>query len=270
MHRVYRHMIYGVLLMMALVLPGPLGAAEAPAATDSSNPSHAMEQLLRMGNFLGQLKQFSVTLRAGYDVVQESGQKIEFNENRSITIVRPDRLRVDVERSDAEKSSIVFDGKAVTVLSPKRNMYATADIPGDIDGAVAYFLKDLRMRLPMAMLFVSRLPQELELRILAADIVETTPLMSPPCVHIAARGQNVDFQVWIPAEGDPLPRRVVLTYKNEKGQPQYWADFSDWNLSPSISDSTFALDIPKEANRIEFLSQVPKPVKPAEKKGGKK
>ena len=62
----------------------------------------------------------------------------------------------------------------------------------------------------------------------------------------------------------------VVTYKNEKGQPQYWADFSDWNLSPDVPNSLFALDIPKEANRIEFLSQVSKPVKPAEKKGGKK
>jgi hypothetical protein len=272
MHRVARTIISAALLLTAVAAPVPLPAAETSAAGPGS-PNPAMEQLLRMANFLAQLPAFSVKLQCGYDVVQESGQKIEFGERRKLTLVCPDRFRVDVERSDGEPSSAVFDGKAVTVSSPKLNMFATSELSGDVDAAIIHFVKDLRMRLPLAMLLVTTLPKELEKRVLAADMVETNVLQGIPCVHLASRGERVDFQLWIPSAGDPLPQRVIITYKYEKGQPQYWANFSEWNLAPNPPATLFALDIPKDAGRIQFLSKVAQaaePAKPAPRKGGKK
>jgi len=269
MQCVKRTIISGTVLLAFWLAAVPLAAVETPAAGPAS-PSPAMEQVLRMANFVAQLKQFSVALQTGYDVVQESGQKIEFGESRKLTVLRPDRFRVDVERSDGESSTAVFDGKAVTVFNAKQNMYAISDVQGDIDTAIMHFVKDLQMRLPLAMLFVTALPRELEQRVRGADIVETASLQGTPCVHLAVRGDSVDFQLWLPTAGDPLPRRIILTYKNEAGQPQYWANFSDWNLSPNPPGSLFSLDIPKDANRIQFLSQVARPTQPAAKKGGKK
>ena len=207
MHRTKRTIISGTLFLALVLAAVPLPATEKPAV-DPASPSPAMDQILRMANFLAQLKQFSVTLESGYDVVQESGQKIEFGERRQLTVVRPDRLRVDAERSDGNKASTVFDGKAITMFSPKLNLYATAEMPGDIDGAVIHFVRDLRMRMPLAMMFVTSLPRELGQRSLSADIVETTTLFGTPCVHIAGRGETVDFQFWIRTEGDPLPCKL--------------------------------------------------------------
>ncbi|MHC1741595.1 MAG: DUF2092 domain-containing protein [Syntrophobacteraceae bacterium] len=246
MHRVKRAIISGTLLLAVVLAAVPLPAAEAPAA-GSASPNPAMEQVMRMANFLAQAKELSVTLQTGYDVVQESGQKIEFGETRKLTIVRPDKFRVDVERSDGESSTAVFDGKAVTVLNQKQNMYASSEVQGDIDAAIMHFVRDLKMRLPLAMLFVTALPKELEMRARGADIVETASVQGTQYIHVAGRGETVDFQVWLPKTGDPLPRRIILTYKNEEGQPQYWADFSDWNLAPNAPATLFALEIPKEA-----------------------
>ncbi len=276
MNRLKKTIVLGSLLLAALLSAVPLLAAEgAPAgsAAAPATPNPAMEQVMRMANFMAQLKEASVTLQTGYDVVQDSGQKIEFAETRKLTLVRPDKFRVDVERSDGESSTAVFDGKTVTVFNPKQKMYATSEVQGDIDAAIIHFVKDLKMRLPLAMLFVTALPKELEKRALGADVVETTTLQGTPCTHIAGRGETVDFQVWLPTTGDPLPRRIILTYKNEAGQPQYWANFSDWNLSPNPPASLFTLEIPKDASRIEFLAKVPRaaePAKPAAKRGGKR
>jgi hypothetical protein len=272
MHRVKRIILSGTLFLAAVLSAVPLPAAEAPVA-GAAAPNPAMEQVMRMANFLSQLKQFSVSLQTGYDVVQESGQKIEFGESRKLTLARPDRFRADIERSDGESTTTVFDGKAVTVFNPKKNLYATSELQGDVDAAIVHFVKDLKMRLPLAMLLVTTLPKELEQRGIGAEIVETSSLQGTPCVHVAGRGESVDVQVWLPTTGDPLPRRIILTYKNEEGQPQYWANFSDWNLSPNAAESLFSLDIPKDAQRIQFLAKVAKaaePVKPAAKKGGKK
>lgn len=282
MYRVRRLIISGTLILAAVFVAVPLPAAEAPApppaanaptSADAAIPNPAMEHLMRMANFLAQLKEFSVTLHSGYDVVQESGQKIEFGENRKMTVVRPDRFRVDVERSDGESFTSVFDGKTVTVFSPKKNLYAATEVQGDIDAAIRHFVRDLNMRMPLAMLWVTTLPQQLEQRAIEADIVETSSLQDTPCFHLAVRGESVDFQLWLPTTGDPLPRRIILTYKNADGQPQFWANFSDWNTAPNPPAALFTLDIPKDAGRIEFLARVPRPAppeKPAAKKGGKK
>ncbi len=272
MHRVKRNIITVTLFLAAVLAAAPLQAAEAPTSTPAP-PNPAMEQLMRMANFLAQLKEFSVTMKSGYDVVQESGQKIEFAEDRKMTVVRPDRFRVDVVRSDGESFVSAFDGKSVTVFSPKKKMYATTEVQGDIDAVLRHFIRDLKLRVPLAMLWTTTLPRQLEQRFFDLEIVEVSHLLDVPCTHIAGRGETVDFQLWLPTTGDPLPRRIVLTYKDAEGQPQFWASFSDWNLTPNPAATLFSLDIPKDAQRIEFLSRVaraPEPAKPAARKGGKK
>jgi hypothetical protein len=49
---------------------------------------------------------------------------------------------------------------------------------------------------------------------------------------------------------------VVITYKKAAGQPQFWAQFSDWNLAPAVSDATFAAQIPAGAQKIAFAAQL--------------
>lgn len=219
-----------------------------------------------MASFLAQLKQFSVVRRSGYDVVQDSGQKIEFAETRELVLLRPDRFREEVRRSDGEVSTVVFDGKAVTVLNATKKMYASSEMEGNIDDAITHWVKERKMRLPLAMLFVTSLPEEIEKRVQEVETVETAMLGDDSYSHLAARADTVDFQVWIPTTGDPLPSRIVITYKHEEGQPQYWANFSDWNLSPDPPTSLFSLELPKDAGRIPFLADVSQaPTAPAAK-----
>jgi hypothetical protein len=250
-----RTLASGTVLLVALLATAALAETQSPPA-DAPPSSASMEQLLRMANFLAQLEQFSVVQRSGFDVVQESGQKIEFGEQRDITFVRPDRFRFNVRKSDGEAYTTVFDGQTVKVFNATENRYAISEISGDTDAAITHFVRDLQMRLPLALLFVTALPKELEQRVQDVEIVETTTIGDQPYFHLAAVGDSVDFQVWLPTTGDPLPHRIILTYKHEEGQPQYWANFIDWNLAPNLSASWFALDIPKEATRIPFLAQV--------------
>lgn len=261
MQSVMRTIGRGALLLAALLAPPALTANEtaAPVAPEvASEPpaSPALEQLMRMAGFLSRLERFAVTLDSGYDVVQESGQKIEFGETRQILLARPDRFRVEVQQSDGDSSVTVFDGQTLTVLDAQRGLYATSALAGDIDAALAHFVRDLRMRLPLALLFRTSLPEELKQRLVEAEVVETTAIDGIPCLHLAARGASVDLQLWLPTTGDPLPRRIILTYKDEEGQPQYWSNLTDWNLAPEVPAERFALAIPPEAARIPFLAQV--------------
>lgn len=255
MHQQVKATATATLLLAVWLAPGLLPAVETTEA-DAPVVSSAADRLMAMARFLSQQKQFTVVQNSGYDVVQDSGQKLEFGERRELVFARPDRFKIDVQRNDGEAQTVTFDGRTVTVVNSTRKMHASSEIPGTVDAAILHFVKDLEMRLPLAMLFVTSLPEEIESRVGEVETVETLMLDDVPFVHLAARADTVDFQVWLPTTGDPLPRRIVITYKYEEGQPQYWADFSNWNLSPDLEQTAFSPDIPEDSSRIPFRTEI--------------
>lgn len=226
-------------------------------ATAVAEPTDAKALLMRMAEYLAKSPKFTVNLIDHFDVTQESGQKIEFAESRKIVVSRPNGLRVDLEESNGNKHIVYYDGKDITVFSPKENVYAQTSKTGGIDEAIKYFLKDLHMRLPLAALLISSFPNEVEKRTQSLEYVEKTRVNGVPSHHLAGRTETVDYQVWIAEGVQPLPQRIVLTYKNADGQPQFSAEFSDWNLSPQIDDAQFAFTPPEGSRKIAFIAQLP-------------
>ncbi len=247
-----------VVLVLGTV-PGPAADETPPAASAEQNPE-ARAILLKMADFLAQAPAFSLTIRSGYDAIQSDGQRIEFGEKRRIRLQRPDRLRVDVERSDGNRGLVLFDGKALTVFKADDNIYARVEKIGTVDDAIVYAVRDLQLTLPLARMFLTGFPKDMETRITSISYVEENYLFDVPTDHLAARSTDVDLQLWIARGEQPLPRRVILTYKNVPGQPQFRADLSDWDLSPKISADSFTFIPPADAEQIPFLA-------PAHQKG---
>ena len=230
------------LVVTLTVMTVPVLSAENQSPTQSPSELRAMSILKNMSEYLAHAERFSVTIRDGYDVVQESGQKIEFGELRTITVSRPDRLRIEVERSDGQKDLVIFDGKDMTIYTANDNIYATTARQGTLDQEIKYALDDLKIRMPLSLMFLSTLPGELDKLGVSAEYVETTTITDVPCDHLAVRtAGGVDFQVWIAQGAEPLPRRIVITYKDEHGQPQFSADLSNWNLAPKSFRCAFCV-----------------------------
>jgi hypothetical protein len=232
----------------------PVAGTAGPATTESQREAAAL--LKAMAEYLASLKSFSVTTRAGYDVVQSTGQKIEFGETRRLTLARPDRLRVEEVSSDGNSNLAIFDGQKLSVLNADAGVFAQASQPGTVDDALVYFVRDLRMRMPLALLLTTRLPAEFLPRVRTVDYVESTDIYGVPTHHIAGRADTVDFQFWITEGEHPLPLRVVVTYLQSAGQPQFWTNFTDWTTSPELSNTTFQFTPPKDARQIAFAVQV--------------
>jgi hypothetical protein len=121
-----------------------------------------------------------------------------------------------------------------------------------VDQAVDFILNALDIRLPLAELLKSDLEKSLVKRVRSAAYVEPSSIGGVPCDHVAIRTDDVDAQLWISRDKQPLPRRIVITYKHADGRPQFWAQFSEWNFSPQISDSLFAYKPSKDAVKIAF------------------
>jgi hypothetical protein len=250
-----------------------LGSGTAPAqeqtpdAAGEKQDRQAMETLMRMSRYLAGTQRFSVTIDSNYDAIQESGERIEFSERRRFLLERPDRARIEVERSDGDQGLLLFDGKQLTAFKPGDNVYATVEQPGTVDMALVYLARDLQVTMPLARLLLTTLPEEMEKRVESVAFVETETLFDVPVDHLAARTADVDFQVWVAQGEQPLPRRVVITYRDVPGQPQFRADLYDWNVAPEVADR-FAFTPPAGAERVPFLAPVRDPSQAPPKKGG--
>jgi len=214
----------------------------------------AKAQLIAMAKKLAEAKQFSFSMHMSYDVVQKSGQMIQFNEVRKVQISRPNHLRVDAWQSDGDTGGLLFDGKNITLFNRAENVYSQTSRPGDVDAAVRYAVGKLKIRVPLARMLVTSLPKELQRLSGEVDYIERDMFGATPTDHIAGRTDGVDYQFWITK--DKLPTRIVLTYKDAPGQPQFQAEFSDWNFAPEVNASTFAFTPQEGAEKIPTLIPV--------------
>lgn len=257
-----RALSLGFGLALYLLAAGNATSAETPATSppaESESQQFARNLLLDMARFLGGTQRFSVDILADFDVVQDSGQTITFAERRSISLQRPNQFLSTNRESNGRGDVLLFDGEAITISDVESNVFSRVLQPGDIDASAKYFTNDLKMRLPLAPLFMSRLADELQRALRSVEYVEETDVYGVPAHQIAARTDSVDFQVWIRDGSEPVPLRVVISYRGEPGQPQFRAQFSNWQLKPRFDKQTFVFKPTKDMQQIVFLVQLTPP-----------
>jgi hypothetical protein len=171
---------------------------------------------------------------------------------------RPDMMRVEVERGDGERGAVVFDGRWITAFNATENVYARVEKPGTLDQALVYMVRDLHATLPLARMFTTTFPADLDKRATSVTLVEECTLFDVPTDHVALRSAEVDMQIWIGKGPEPLPRRVVITYKNAPGQPQFRADLDDWKVTANRDAAAFVFVPPAGAEQVRYLAPRPR------------
>jgi len=247
--------VLAVLAIAVIAIANPARAADPkPATAASAQDPDAKALLLTMADFMARAPGLRVTMRSSYDAIQADSQRIEFGERRQILMQRPDKLRVEVERSDGERGYVVFDGRWITAFNATENVYARVQKPGSLDQALVYMVRDLQATMPLARLFTTGFPQYLDKRAMSVTFVEECTLFDVPTNHVAAKSDEVDLQLWIAKGPEPLPRRVVITYKNAPGQPQFRADLHDWKVAANADAAAFRFVPPAGAEQVTYLA----------------
>jgi hypothetical protein len=247
----------GRLVVGALLValgPALLASPPATAAKEEGPDERAAARLDAMANALSKATRLRATIDASWDVTQPTGEKIEFGETRVLTVRRPDRLRAETTRRDGTRRVFLFDGTQLAVFDADLKVYATESRPGTLDAALDHLTQDLHMRMPLRELFASDLAKTLAPLRRTARWVGAETVAGVATDHVVLRGDDTDLQVWIPSQGDPLPRRIVITYREEEGQPQFRANLTDWTLSPEVPDELFVFKPDENAEKIPFAA----------------
>jgi len=78
------------------------------------------------------------------------------------------------------------------------------------------------------------------------------PIGDRMCHHLAYRGHETDWQIWIEDGPHALPCRFVIVSKQETGQPEYQVTTSGWKAETQPPES-FTFTPPEGAMKIDFV-----------------
>jgi hypothetical protein len=67
--------------------------------------------------------------------------------------------------------------------------------------------------------------------------------------------RDVNWEMWIPTAGDPLPSRIVVDSKDRQTTTRLEVVFRDWNLSPTIADEQFVPRVPSDYEGIAMIQR---------------
>ncbi|HVP11226.1 MAG TPA: DUF2092 domain-containing protein [Phycisphaerae bacterium] len=213
--------------------------------------------LKQMCDLLDGAKAFRLRVRATMDRPVETGQLAQFHRTSDITAVRPNRLYA-VTDSDDGKWTAWYRGKTLTVLDREANRYATEAVPGRTDQMLDYMVEHYDLVVPMADLLAGKTYDSLLANVQSGTYVGLHSVGDVKCHHLLFRQENIDWQIWIDAGRQPLPRKLVITYTQEPDQPQYVAVMDNWDLAPVVSEKTFTFSPPAGANSVPMSELVAK------------
>jgi len=236
-------------LAAILLVAAPLAARSQDAPSAEPSPETLLRQ---MSDALKNAANLHFHAEINFDDVLISGEKIQYAGAADVTVRRPNGIYVDY-RDDLSAKRFWYDGKTGTLLDVALAKYSQVDLPGEIDAAVDQLQQRYALTLPLADLISSDVFEMIDKRALAWGYIGVHDVEGTLAHHIAILGERADLQLWIQKDGQPLPLKLVVTYKSTPSAPQYEAVLMDWELDAKVAASTFEPDLPDGAQKIEFL-----------------
>jgi hypothetical protein len=205
-----------------------------------------------MGALLALSKQFSVDALTLKEQVLPTGQKLQYDAKIHIDIKRPNAF-VGKNKSGSKNNALFYNGESLTLLDLKHNFYATTEAPKDIDDTLDFLMNTYGVSLPLADFLFADVNQVLTENVQSGLYVALAEVNGKKAHHLAFTQENVDWQIWINAEGKPIPIKFVINYKNQFSEPQFIAFFQQWDLSPGFKTGNFVFQPSKDMVKIDFF-----------------
>lgn len=240
-----------------VVAEPPEQSTTQPTVT-SEDPSapNPFDILRKMSDYLGRQKQLGLLMSDSSDEVRESGEKIRLSSRRTVYVSRPDKMSVEF-RGDHENRRVVYDGKTVTMLDRKRDMHASVAAPDTIGKTLDTMAKDYGIWVPLGDMLYEDAYSTITPGVQTGQYVGRHTVGVYLTHHLAFTQDTIDWEIWIQIGERPLPRKLVIVYKNQPEHPRYTATITNWEIPPTFPPNVFEMKIPADSKKIEVAPMTP-------------
>jgi hypothetical protein len=230
------------------VAEDPLSKGKAAAATPDP-----YETLKAMSEFLGKQQRFAFDASDTVDTLSAGGRRAEVTTQRTFLVARPGSVRATAQGDNLDRS-ISYDGKMLALHDRKKKLFGRAKAPETIDAMLESVARDYGVVLPLADLLYSNLYEVVTPRTENGTYVGLHKVDGTDCHQLQFDGRYTSAQLWIEAGARPLPRKVVISYKNSPDTQRYEATISKWDLSPKPAEGEFSVAPPAGVREIPIAS----------------
>ena len=233
-----------------------VGLAQTPGASKAIDQSQA-----KFDEVLGKTAAF---LKQGTYAVEVSSQWKSTGEAEGgsgasmyrLTVERPAKFRIEVQSAAAKSPELLCacDGQKVTTLLTTRAMFSQTP-------ATAGLQNNTLMSMSLAGSGIDVLLQPNLVEFVNSQVTGVkhakTVKAGKPLHHFRMQWAQGDLELWIAAEGDPLPqqfRRTIVVPAPGGAQHQLVTTTQwNWTVGKPVPAETFALTIPKDAQRVSDI-----------------
>lgn len=202
-------------------------------------------------DYVSAQKSISATFDSDIEVITPDLQKIQFASSGQMKLSRPDKLRIRRTGGYADVE-LTFDGKTLTIYGNNAKSYVQADEPGTVDHVIDVIQSAAGAGMPGTDLLLTNAYDEMMADVLDAKHIGQGVVDGVECEHLAFRGAETDWQIWIEAGARPIPRKYVITSKVLTGAPQYTLRIKDWNTDAIADASAFVFKPPADTTRASL------------------
>ncbi len=224
-------------------------------AAQSAHADDAAKILKAMTDYTAAQKSISATFDSDVEVVTPELEKIQFTSSGKLQLARPDKLRISRTGGYADVQ-MVYDGKTVSIYGNNAKAYVQADLAGTVDQLVDMIQAKSGVAMPGTDLLLTNAYDELMSNVVLAEHIGQGVVDGVECEHLAFRGFDTDWQIWIESGARPVPRKYVITSKTVAGAPQYTLRIKDWKTDTVADADTFAFKPPSGVTKVDLDSGV--------------
>jgi hypothetical protein len=227
----------------------------AAATSYGARADDSATLLKAMTDYTAAQKSVTATFDSDVEVITQELQKIQFASSGQLKMTRPDKLRIKRTGGYADVE-LTYDGKTVSLYGNNAKAYVQADAPGTVDQLVDAIQARVGGAMPGTDLLLSDAYDVLTSDVIEGHHVGQGVVDGIECEHLAFRGHDTDWQIWIQSGTQPIPRKYVITSKTLAGAPQYTLRIKDWKTDPITDANAFAFKAPEGATKVGLDSDV--------------
>ena len=225
--------------------PNP-GTPEAAAAGE--------RYMRSMSDTLARSKAFAFETSERLEFIATNGEKRALGFTRKVTVRRPNVLFFELHGKDdtALEIDAYYDGRTVTLSKKTDKVWAQTNVPSTLDEMLDDVARRFGLPVPIADVVYSSPYDAFIGKDARGGLAGRETIDGMPCVKLDYNDDFVEVRLWIPASGQPLPRRLEIVYKKAPSPLVSQIDFTSWKLDVPVADSMFAFQQPEGHGQVEF------------------
>ena len=230
-----------------------IACGSAEPRTEAERLARGRDIIERMSAKLGATKTFSVSTTEVRDEVTSGGAANHVTLTRNTTVRRPDRLYSTV--SGDRRTEIWYDGVGVTVAMHDEKIFGQIRAPETLDKTLDAMHERFGVAAPLADYVYTSPAKALLAQTTTGGWVGRDTLDGRQAEHLAFKDKGVNWSIWIPVDGDPLPQKASIEFTENSRLRKIDIAFSNWNLAPQIPGDRFDPTVPADYEGVAIIQR---------------